>query len=135
MRPLCEVEDCLADITERAYIKTFNTLTPNGYNIMEGGQANRGMFSIDFCKRMSEVRKGVKLSEEHKAKISASLKKTLSAPEAKEKRKAELTGRKHSESTKAKISAMKKGRIFSDAHRASLSKALKEYNAKRRELA
>lgn len=42
----CDVEDL--DEMEKYYIIEYNTITPNGYNILSGGQKNR--FFPNFCK-------------------------------------------------------------------------------------
>ena len=72
---------------EQYYIKLFNTLAPNGYNLLSGGKNRKA--SIDTKKKMSEshkkswtqerklkqslATKGKKHSKEHKLKISAGL--------------------------------------------------------------
>lgn len=40
------------DQREQYYIKFYNTITPNGYNILEGGQKNRR--AIEYCKNCGE---------------------------------------------------------------------------------
>ena len=66
---------------EIEYIKKFNSLVPNGYNLREGGE------------------NGGKHNEETKKKISETLKNTLSS----NKREIKL-GRPHTEETKLKLS-------------------------------
>jgi hypothetical protein len=63
---------------QEKYIKKFNTLIPNGYNISPtGGLGVSGCFSkewlIENGKKISKANKGRKLSKEHKQKISNSL--------------------------------------------------------------
>lgn len=84
---VCFDEDC--DNYEREYIKKFNTLAPNGYNLTEGGRSvkhskeTRALISQNVKKSMPEriekikqyykehdhPTKGKKLSEEHKKKV------------------------------------------------------------------
>jgi group I intron endonuclease len=66
------------NITELNYqewllIHKNNTLTPNGYNLKEGGK--NGFFSKETKEKMSKARKGVTFSEEHKKKLSINKKK------------------------------------------------------------
>ena len=81
------------------------------------GQGNRkgnklyGWLRRRFSKTVSEARKGVSLSEEHKKSLSIAARKR--AP------------RKRSQEEKDKISAGNKGKPKSDAHRAALSLAAK----------
>lgn len=63
-----------ADYFEAKYIRQYNSLSPNGYNIKAGGTTSR--WSDEARKRLAEkfmgeknVRYGVKLSDEVKAKI------------------------------------------------------------------
>ena len=96
-----QVEDKDLDDYERKYIKVFNTMVPNGYNIRTGGLSGKHCLesrekmknsklgeknhnygkprSEEFKKLMSEKKSGEnhhffnkKLSEEHKEKLSAS---------------------------------------------------------------
>ena len=48
------------------FIKSLGTIA-NGYNIREGG--SRGKHSLESRRKMSEARKGIKLSEETKRRI------------------------------------------------------------------
>lgn len=75
------------------YIKHFNSLAPNGYNLTEGGE--NASHTEESRKKLSEAHKGAKnpmygksLSAEHKAKISASLMGKKRPQEVKEKIKA-----------------------------------------------
>jgi len=82
------------DVIEQRAIKHYNTLSPHGYNLTEGGYG------------------GAK-SEEHKAKISAAMKG----------RPGTMTGKHHSEETKAKISAIRTGKHRSEETKAKVSAA------------
>lgn len=83
--------------------------------------------SLETRKKMSQSGKGRKFSEEHKARISASLKGKKRSPEAVEKVRLALTGRKISEETRLKLAPFrkgsKKGRKLSEATRAKMSLA------------
>jgi group I intron endonuclease len=66
-------------LLEEKYIKKYNTLKPNGYNILEnGGHIN---WTDELKKQTSNSHKKKKLSEEHKRKISESLKGKKRDPE------------------------------------------------------
>jgi group I intron endonuclease len=63
---------------ERIFIKEFNSMAPNGYNLTIGGEG--APHTEQSKKKLSESKKGSKnpmfgkkMSDEHKAKISASL--------------------------------------------------------------
>ena len=53
---------------EAYYIKIFNTLAPNGYNIRSGGKVSA--ISEESKRKMSKAKKGIKLSEAHKLHLS-----------------------------------------------------------------
>lgn len=60
---------------ERAVILERRTLYPHGYNVVKGGRGNYGWVpSPDVRARMSDGQRGRKLSDEHKAKLSAAFK-------------------------------------------------------------
>lgn len=107
---LCKVEDCLADVTEKAYIKYFKTLSPNGYNLTEGGQNNRGAITEEARAKMSKARKGIQYSEATKAKMSESQKGKTLSPEHRAKLSESQKGRTRSAETRTKISKANKGR-------------------------
>lgn len=54
------------DYWETHFIKKYNAVA-NGYNCREGG--SRGKHSMESRRKMSEVRKGIKLSDETKKRI------------------------------------------------------------------
>lgn len=58
---------------ERYYIKLYNTISPNGYNLTSGGEIKKEI-SKETRKRMSEKRLGHKNSEETRKKMSESKK-------------------------------------------------------------
>lgn len=75
-----ECDDSKLDELERYYIEKFNTIFPNGYNDNEGGsisfhhseKTKRKIGESGKGKHLD--RKGIKLTDEHKQKISKSLK-------------------------------------------------------------
>ena len=91
---------------EEKYIKEYNSLSPNGYNLTTGG--NNCKCSEETKRKIGEANKGKHLSEETKKKIS----------EAKK-------GSHPTEETKKKISEASKGKILSEETRRKISKAEK----------
>lgn len=56
---------------EQRFIRDFNTIWPNGYNLSKGGSGHNGCkFSDETKQKLSEVHKGKCLSNEHKQKLS-----------------------------------------------------------------
>ncbi len=90
------VPEELLDYFEVEMIEKVNSISPNGYNLTEGGRGGRP--SKEVKKKLSEAHKGQKLSSEHKKKIGESGKGNTRA-----------LGSKHSEETKAKYSLDRKG--------------------------
>ena len=116
------------DEWEQYYIKFYNTLYPNGYNLTEGGEG--GLMSEEARRKMREAKKrrppynkGIPMSEEQKKKISES-KKNISE-ETRKKLSEANKGKHHSEESKKKMSNVKKGKKFSEEHRRKLSEAKK----------
>ena len=77
------------DEWEKYYIKFYNTLSPNGYNLTEGG--NGGIPCEEARKKISESHKGLQAGEKNP-----------------------FYGKTHSEESKKKISEMKKGKHLSE---------------------
>jgi group I intron endonuclease len=87
---------------ERFWIKTINTLCPNGYNIEEGG-SDKGVVAESTKQKLREFNVGKIISKEVKDKISNSLKGKNNP----------FYGKKHSKETLLKISlssSARKGR-------------------------
>ena len=63
---ICNIENL--NYYENVFIKMYNTLSPNGYNLMTGG-GNGRIHSIETRKLMSETRTGKKHSKLTKQKI------------------------------------------------------------------
>lgn len=95
------------DTAEIYWISWYQTSSPLGYNIREGGSG--GKLPPDVIERLASARRGTKMSEEQKAKIS----KALLGNKNK-------LGRTHSEATKQKMRAAKLGRKVSEETRYKL---------------
>lgn len=90
---------------EKHYISKFGTVNRDvGYNIREGG--NNSPMAESSKKKLSESRIGIKLSSEHKQKISESM----------TKEKNPFYGKKHSEETKRKMSNSLKQKYSAEKH-------------------
>ena len=86
---------------EILHIRFFNSKTPNGYNLTDGGEGSSGIqVSPETCRKISEGNKGKRLSPETRRKLS----------EAQKGRPSPNKGIKHSLETRRKISETQKGR-------------------------
>lgn len=99
-----------------------------GYNIaLVAGSPTRGLKASEETKaKMSAAMKGrpgVSPSAETRDKLSAKLKGRKLSDETRAKMSASRMGRKFSEESKAKMSASAKGKTKSEAHRAALAAA------------
>ena len=83
---------------EKFWISELNTLSPNGYNLAEGGN-HGGSPSPETRAKMSAANKGRTVSEETRQKISA----------ARSGEKHYLFGKHHTAESRAKMSASRKG--------------------------
>ena len=112
---------------EQYYIKFYNTLWPNGYNLTEGGEGC--VFCEESKKKISDALKGLLSgeknpmfgkhhSEETRRKISESM-SGESNP---------FYGRQHSDETKQKISVIHKGKHLSDEQKKKLSESMSGEN-------
>ena len=115
---------------EKFWIKELNTKSPNGYNLTDGGEGTFGYRHTEEAKKkMSELKKGMKLSpeqierlrrgnigrklsEEHKKILVEAVKKANTGRKLTEEHKKRLAeynrGRKHSEESKKKMSESQK---------------------------
>lgn len=141
---------CESNFFEKKYINEFNTLFPNGYNLVTGGD-NRTVSDITRM-RISMAQKGVSkppiteetrlkmsiaqknkkpMSEETKAKISLTAKIKR---EKKDIQKENTTTRKlgHSDETKKKLSLANMGKTLSAETRKKISIALSGVQKKTR---
>ena len=124
---------------ETAYIKAFNTLAPNGYNLTTGGEG--GKPCAETRKRISASQKGIPKgpkSDEHREKLRMSLKgrprppevvakvkSALLSPEVNAKLRTSLLGANSKPEVKARRSAGQKGRTISPEHRAKIAASLR----------
>lgn len=103
---------------EKFYIKEYNCMKPNGYNLTEGGENCKP--TMESIKKMSNAKKGVKLgplSEEHKNKIAQANRGKKRTDESKKKmslaKKGISSGRVLSEESKQKIRIANTGNTLS----------------------
>ena len=125
---------------EQYYIKFYDTLWPNGYNLTEGGDGWSGGPCEEMRRKLSEVHKNISdetrrkmslakkgrtpynkgkhLSEEHKKKIGEANKDKTMSEEARKKISESISGEKHpffgkhhSEETRKKLSESHKGKV------------------------
>jgi len=109
---LLECPNICFDYWEKKYISDYNTMTPNGYNLTNGGmykvilsEESKAKFKKSTIgrKRSDEARKN--MSDAHKGKPSGGL------------------GRKHTEESKQKMSKANKGRVHTEESRTNMSNA------------
>ena len=111
--------ECPADmlnVWERDMIALYDCISPNGYNLTEGGEGYQ--CSGETRLKMSEAKKGIHLSEETRLKMS----------EAKKGRISNRKGVPCSEETKIKISESMKGKKhqpLSTEHKRKISESHK----------
>ena len=137
---------------ERQLIIEFNTLDPAGYNLHSGGNWNRGYFSPETKKRMSESHRGVphphvpgqaeKISKALKgksqritpARIAASLAKKGVSTSLKGKTLVEIHGEEKANKIREKYAAAKRGksRPFTEDHKAKLASASERPEVKKK---
>ena len=98
---------------EQYYIKFFNTLWPNGYNLTEGGDG--GVPCEETRRKISIASKGKKISEEQKKKLSEKMKGRTSP----------MKGKPMSDEAKKKIGEANKGKTLSEETRKKLSESHK----------
>ena len=127
------------DDLEKEVIAKFNTMSPNGYNLTEGGDG--GSYCEETRRKMSESQKGQTpwnkgkpLSDEHCRKLSEAQKGRIHSEETRRKMsethkgKQYCLGYKHSEETRRKLSEAQKGRIHSEETRRKMSESRRGKN-------
>lgn len=114
------------DDAEMYYIKEYNTLAPNGYNLaIGGGGANGYIHTEEGKKRMSESRKGRVVTEETRKKLSEAHKGKKKSKEARKKMSEYWKGRKQSPELVAKRVEKLKGHIVTEEARKKISEGNK----------
>ena len=83
------------DEIERWQIKKNNSLSPNGYNLKDGGRG--GKLSNETKRKLSEIMTGRKFSKEHKKLISENTSKAVMG------KNNHMYGKHHSDETKQKL--------------------------------
>jgi hypothetical protein len=96
-----------AFLNQEKYIKEYNTLVPNGYNI-----SPMGGLGFNGCH-----------SKETKEKIKQTLKGSKQSKETIEKRRKKLIGKKRTQETKFKMSKWQIGKILSEKTKIKISKS------------
>lgn len=96
---------------EKKAIKVFNTKSPNGYNLTDGGEGVVGNTMSDESKaRLSALNTNKVMTQEAKDKIAAAVTIRMAKPGMREQIANKLTGKIVSKETRAKLSAAAKSR-------------------------
>ena len=103
-------------------IKQYGTITPNGYNLLDGGQKSPAL-NKDVAKKISEATIERYKNPEERAK--ASLIQKNRSHEVRKKISEALTGKKISESTKQKIRDFNTGKKHSEETKTKMSQSHK----------
>ena len=104
---------------EKLYIKERNTLTPNGYNLMTGGE--NSLHSEETKKKIGEAHMGKTHSDETKKKIGEALMGKTLSDETKKKIGEAQMGKTPSDETKKKIGEALMGNTHSDESKKKMS--------------
>lgn len=100
---------------EEKLIHKCNSLAPNGYNILSKGESSIGFKHTEETKlKMSLLKKGKKLSNEHREKLANAKIGGKRSEETKLKMRNSQLGNKFSEESKLKMSLAKKGKAPSE---------------------
>ena len=106
---------------EKLYIKERNTLAPNGYNLMTGGE--NSLHCDETKHKIRDAQMGKTLSNETKQKISDAKIGIPHSDEHKQKISDAQMGKTHSDETKQKMSDTKMGKTHSDESKKKMSDA------------
>lgn len=129
IQTLAIVEKRMLRDTERKAIAVFNTMVPNGYNLVAGGEG--GGISAESRRKMSEAGKGRPKSAEHRQKIGLAHAGNRHAlgykqtPEHISKRAAAHLGSKRSAEFRMRMSELAKRRIHSEESNRRRSETMK----------
>jgi group I intron endonuclease len=114
------------DEMEFHYIKQFNTLRPNGYNLTLGGDGMVGFkFTMEQRRRMSDIAMGRKMTEAARLKLIKNHADFSGKKNPMYGVTSPMKDKKHTQVTKDKISKKLKGRSLTKAHKLALSVAAK----------
>jgi len=122
------VDDMIA-----AEIRLIAELKPE-YNLTSGGEGAKGIKHTEETKaKLSALRKGKKMSPEARENVANAARKTNSSPEYRAKMSAVQKGKRKSPEWRAKISAAHKGKKKprTPEHQAKITAALRETHAQR----
>ncbi len=119
---VCETE--YAYWYERRVIEWYSTISPAGYNLMDGGMGGRKM-SDKTRKKMSKSHTGLVMTVKARDKLSKRQRGTRHSLEHREKIAKSLRGNRHSIETKCKMSKSQQGRRHSLETRHKMSEAQK----------
>lgn len=115
------------DEMEFHYINQFRSLRPEGYNMTLGGDGMIGFkFNQETRKKMSDIRKGRKMSEEARQKLIANHADFSGKNNPMYGITSPMKGKNHTKETKVKISNKLLGKKFSEEHKMKLSEAAKK---------
>ena len=123
---LLECPEDMLNVWERDMIALYDCISPNGYNLTEGGEGYQ--CSEETRLKMSRAKKGIKKgppSIETKKKISESNKGKHRSEEARLKMSNIRKGIPRSEEFKRKISNAQKGKYLSEEHKRKISESMK----------
>ena len=127
-----DVPESVLSKMEILHIRFFNSKTPNGYNITDGGEGLHGhTHSPETRRKISEANKGKVIPLEQRRKQSELLKGRPVPPDVRRKISGALKGRKFTPEHRRKIAEASKGnksnkgRKFSPEHRRKISEATK----------
>jgi len=127
--------NCQEDLNlwEQYFIKLYNSLSPNGYNLDLGG-TGKGMRSESTKKKLSIINTGKKHTEETKRKMSESGKLKVfteehkrNMSEAKRGENHPLFGKHHTKEHRKKMSEANMGHVISKETKKKISEGLKRY--------
>ncbi len=104
-----ETDEAGLDMAERFWIRCYNSLSPNGYNLDSGGHRQK-VRSAETRAKIGAAHRGRSLPLEQRKKLSQSAIGRKHTPEARARMSVSQRGRTHSEETKRKIGAASKGK-------------------------
>ena len=128
------VEECetFEKLNEREifWIEKLNCKFPNGYNLSDGGQGSTGYITTpELSAKLSQLRKGRKISIEQRKKISASLKGKIFSDETKKKISAAKIGHTVSKETREKLRIAQLGKKATEETKLKMSASNKNKRA------